>query len=473
MQKQSIIKIKPRARRLSALLLIQISLFLAGCSEGEVITSPDAGEVVSISASAQEGLRPLAVGFSISSVEQLSNAFIHFGDGDSLDVSSSQDIFTHTYTDVGTFTATLTGQTSSGGFFTDSVDISVLGDVNLIVSSFAIDRTINVTDPINIETVSAIIQNIGSDALVGPGAIEVGYFLSTDDVITVDDILIGDTTIEIGDSFTQSQVPFGFERLGPGDNYQFNVQLLIKRNIPTGTYYAGAIVDYIDYYDWYNFPRATDTLEYLFPLESRLSDKVYFTESNENDNSRTLGAYQVTVNNALCKSDQYEDDDTSDQATPLTVGSSQAHNFCLDNSDWVKFEAVAGNVYKISTDSLGLETDTQLILYDRDGLSILIFDDNIGGANSGGDGNRFDFDNPAPGGTFLEDETYDLSIGWPTIPKSEIVWEAEFSGTYFVKIRTTTCDQNQDYYCDGDPSQGIEDSPDGVGLNTEYTISLQ
>jgi len=304
-------------------------------------------------------------------------------------------------------------------------------DVNLVVASFAIDTEINLG---NWETVSAIIQNIGTTPLEGSGLLHVGYFLSTDDIITVDDIYIGDTSIFIGDSFTQDDVEFGFEFLSPGENYQYDHQLAVKLNIPAGTYYAAAFVDYIDEYHWYTFPRATDTTEYQFPVH------ITVAESNETDNVRILPAHQVTVVNDVCTDDAFEPDDDSLSATPITLGETQARNFCFDNSDWLQFDAVQGGVYKISTAGLGLETDTQLILYDRDGNSILLFHDNIGNG-----------------------ATIDLAsgVGGP----SEIVWESEATGTYFIKVRTTSCDEDADNFCLG--------SPDGPGLFTEYSITLQ
>lgn len=413
---------------------------------------------VSIEASVTEGDVPLTVIFNPVSDDFILSASWDFGDGATADPINPNSSVSHTYTENGTYTVTLNVELLSGGPQTSTIQITATGqpvipDVNLIISSFAIDTEIEVTNLDNLETVSAIIQNIGTEALTGSGFINVGYYLSTDNVITVDDIYIGDTSIFIGDSFTQGQVSFGFEKLSPGENYQYNHQLAVPRNIPTGTYYAGAIVDYIDYYEWYTFPRATDTIEYEFPVHSIV------TESNEDDNVRLLTAHQVMVTNAACPEDAYEDDDNSATATPIALGASQAHNFCTDNSDWLTFDAVQGGVYKITTSALGTEADTQLILYDRDAMSILLFDDNLGNDNQ-------DFPK----------DTVDLQSGFPVNPQSEIVWEAEFTGTYFIKVRTTVCDEDLDSYCDGElPGSGsfASESPDGVGLDTEYTITLQ
>jgi hypothetical protein len=181
-------------------------------------------------------------------------------------------------------------------------------------------------------------------------------------------------------------------------------------------------------------------LEFTFPSH------VVVPETIEDDNARLLTAHQVLVSAVACVDDVFEADDTSATATPIAVGDTQVHNFCFDNSDWLQFDATQGSVYKITTSALGVEADTQLILYDTDGSSILLFHDNMGN-------------------TETLTHTVDLESGFPPDPASEIVWEAQVTGTYFIKVRTTACDEDQDPHCAG--------SPDGVGLETEYSIILQ
>jgi hypothetical protein len=116
---------------------------------------------------------------------------------------------------------------------------------------------------------------------------------------------------------------------------------------------------------------------------------------------------------------------------------------------------VQGSVYKITTSGLGLEVDTQLILYDRDAESILLFHDNFG-----------------------NELTVDLANRGAAVPSSEIVWEAEVTGTYFIKVRTATCDEDLAPHClidpdFDDPFFGKANPPDGVGLFSEYSITLQ
>ena len=417
--------------------IAQLFVFIGGCESDNV------DRQITVTPSITEGFAPLDVTFDLAHNYTVKKVIWDFGDGEILETDDILSV-SHTYFDFGNFDVTVSlDVTTSAAPIEIKIPIAVAKDINLVVSSFAIDTEVS---PGNLETVSAIIQNIGTHTFTGNGEatvvphIDVGYYLSTDDIITVDDIFIGDTSIVFGDFFTASDIPFGFQSLAPGENYQYDHQLAVKGNIPTGTYYAGAIVDYIDEFHWYSFPRSTDTLEFAFPSH------VVVVESNEEDNARLLPAYQVTVSAAVCVDDLFEDDDSSAAATPIALGETQIHNFCFDNSDWLRFDAMQGAVYKITTFSLGAEADTQLILYDTDGNSILLFHDNMGNTEG-------------------ETHTVDLESGFPLNPDSEIVWEAQVTGTYFVKVRTTTCDEDLDDHCLG--------SPDGVGQNTEYSIILQ
>src|SRR5690606_18425393 len=116
--------------------------------------------------------------------------------------------------------------------------------------------------------------------------------------------------------------------------------------IPGGTYYAGAIVDFVDDYEWYDFARSTDTLEFVFPNHGPIP------ETDEGDNVRVLPAFQVTVAGPGCAADAYEPDSTRASAKVIAVGQTQVRNFCHDNADWLRFDAVQGGIYKITTSAL-------------------------------------------------------------------------------------------------------------------------
>ncbi|MGI9259535.1 MAG: PKD domain-containing protein [Gammaproteobacteria bacterium] len=483
---------------LRTVIFLPLAIYLAGCDSDS--TAADTSAIVRIIRSGTEGVVPFTVTFSpeVENTRIFSGTW-DFGDGTPLRTSLGTDSISHTYFEPGVYTATATfdadrvsvelsvyevqltalltdpGLGGGGGGGGDDED----PDVNLVVTSFAID---NETTPGGFETVSAIIQNIGTGPLGGEetsGLISVGYYLSEDQEITIDDILIGDTTILVGTSFSLDDVDFGTQELSPQENYQYDHQLAVKGNVPPGVYYAGAIVDIFDEYDWYDFPRSTDTNEYMFPQHIRVP------ETNEDDNARLLSALQVTVVNNACVDDVFEGDDTSATATFITVGTSQVHNFCRDNADWYQFDAVEGGIYKITTSLLGTEADTQLILYDRDGESILLFHDNVGNGDGGEDG-LSTYNTPC--GVLY---TVDFECGWPIAPDandplvfaldtpSEIVWEAHQTGRYFIKARLTQCDEDKDLHCGGDalipPPLSLlstNTSPDGVGLNTEYTLTL-
>ncbi len=443
---------------INLLCVIQLSIFLVSCG-GDDEGTPSTLAEATVTASEDEGFAPLNVTFDVRGPEGvISGVTWDFGDGETAKTTGTSSI-SHTFVETGGVTVSATinvkvDPTSPSGDLEVLIPLTVFPDVNLIVSSFAIDTEVT---PGSFETISAIIQNIGTNTFTQAGIqavtvhIDVGYYLSTDNIITVDDIFIGDTSILIGDFFTPGDIAFGVQELAPGENYQYDHQLAVKGNVPAGTYFAGAIVDYLDEFDWYTFPRSTDTFEFTFPSH------IVVPETDEDDNVRLLPAHQVVVIGVACVDDQYdqfEGDDSSATATLITVGDIQVHNFCFDNSDWLQFDAVQGNVYKITTSLLGAETDTQLILYDTDGSSILLFHDNIGNVTA----------------------TVDLEFGWPADPASEIVWEAQVTGTYFIKVRTTTCDEDKDFFCESIMSanspEGIG-SPDGVGLDTGYSISLQ
>lgn len=343
---------------------ISLAVLLVGCdSDGG-----DTSSTVTITPSVVNGIAPLDVIFNVSGANVLTGLNWDYGDGDTEETIGSSPVL-HTFGTPGEFIVSVRGGTIDVFSPAPQFEILItvlpdptlgpsginpdLQDVNLVITSFAIDTELT---PGSFETVSAIIQNIGSGNIVGSGHIDVGYFLSTDNEITVDDIYIGDTSIVIGDSFTQSDVNFGFGSLGPGENYQYDHPLAVKGNVPGGTYFAGAIVDYIDEYDWYTFPRSSDSLEFESPIH------VVVAETNEEDNVRLLPAHQVTVTAPACTDDAFEPDNSSPTANAINVGDTQMHNFCHDNSDWLQFDAVQGSVYKITTSALAAEADTQLIL---------------------------------------------------------------------------------------------------------------
>jgi hypothetical protein len=112
-----------------------------------------------------------------------------------------------------------------------------------------------------------------------------------------------------------------------------------------------------------------------------------------------------------CDPDDHEEDDACTDATEiLTDGTHQIHNLCpVEDIDWVKFQATAGMTYTIEASNVGTDAEIILSLYDE-----------CGGAPSFGTGAR-------------------------------IVWQAQESGTYYVKV---------------------EHHDDTYGIDTRYELSV-
>ncbi|MBI5962990.1 MAG: peptidoglycan DD-metalloendopeptidase family protein [Chloroflexi bacterium] len=116
--------------------------------------------------------------------------------------------------------------------------------------------------------------------------------------------------------------------------------------------------------------------------------------------------------------DSFENDSIYTNASLLAVGDSQIHNFNVPgDKDWIKFNAVVGKTYAISTSGLGASNDTYLSLSGPDGITLLASND---------------------------DNNDTLA--------SQITWQPTIAGTYYILVNHWN------------PSVG--------GCGTQYTISL-
>jgi hypothetical protein len=89
-----------------------------------------------------------------------------------------------------------------------------------------------------------------------------------------------------------------------------------------------------------------------------------------------MGYTIVVSEGAPYEGDEYETDDTLEEASVLQVGSSQEHNLHVTGDrDWIAFQAVAGTEYVIETFHLGDKIDTFMTLYDAEGLELGTDDD--------------------------------------------------------------------------------------------------
>ena len=114
--------------------------------------------------------------------------------------------------------------------------------------------------------------------------------------------------------------------------------------------------------------------------------------------------YQVDFGDVFeitCINDVYEEDDAAAQTGTISVDDpAQVRNFCDDATDWASFTAEAGQTYTVTTSAWGTRADTVLALYDTDGSSLLMANDDYEG-------------------------TIDFS--------SQLVWDAPADGVYFVQ----------------------------------------
>lgn len=137
---------------------------------------------------------------------------------------------------------------------------------------------------------------------------------------------------------------------------------------------------------------------------SSATDQVYYARVR-NANSAIFGVdalYDLAVTASACQADGLEDDDSAAQARNLAVGgAAQSRTSCpASDEDWGKFSASAGKIYVIQTSNLGADGDTELVLYDQNGATELIRNDDFGYGRA-----------------------------------SRIVWQAPGAGVYFVRVR--------------------------------------
>jgi hypothetical protein len=76
--------------------------------------------------------------------------------------------------------------------------------------------------------------------------------------------------------------------------------------------------------------------------------------------------------------DQYEPDDSPAEASRILIGDTQSHNWHVSSDeDWISFEVQQGITVVVQTLNLGVDADTVIYLYDRQGNE-LAFDDDGG-----------------------------------------------------------------------------------------------
>jgi uncharacterized repeat protein (TIGR02543 family) len=119
----------------------------------------------------------------------------------------------------------------------------------------------------------------------------------------------------------------------------------------------------------------------------------------------------------ICPADTLEPNDNYDGANLVQTDGTLVSNLfdITTDEDWFKFDAVVGNKYVIQTTNLAAGVDTALEIYDTDGVTLLVSDDNGGGGNA-----------------------------------SSLTWQATQSGLYFARIvqalgSSFGCDSTYDF----------------------------
>ena len=216
--------------------------------------------------------------------------------------------------------------------------------VDLIVSEFNIPNSL---DEIKSFDNIVTIKNQGTADINNP--FYVGIYISSDNDITISDMLIGYyriSSLKSGASFysydTLLSIPKDATEL---ISTPFNIASAIS-SVPSNvfiditlgeSYYVGVICD----------------------IEPKIAESDEL--NNASVGSEILFALpQVPVANMI---DTYEEDDTNDSATDLD-SSSQYHNFYDDSVDWFVFFGDSAYEYTIDTQPLGIIASTNLSLYD-------------------------------------------------------------------------------------------------------------
>jgi len=283
----------------------------------------------------------------------------------------------------GSGTATLPGNLTPGTYYLGAI----ADDLNEVRES---NESNNVSNVVTITVAAAAAPDLVASSLTAPssgtagtsisigdtvtnsgmaaaGAFDVGIYLSTNNVISTSDTLLGSRTV------TSLAVGAGSNGLGT---------ITLPGNLASGTYYLGAIAD----------------------------DSDAVIESNEANNVSNVVTILIAAStSAACSLDGFEQDDSAAAARVISVGQTQNHNFCDDAADWLQFTAVSGTSYTLETAVTGA-ADTVLELYASDGVTLLTSNDDINTA-AGLLASRITWTAPSSGTYYAKVRSYAGAIG--------------------------------------------------------------
>jgi hypothetical protein len=217
------------------------------------------------------------------------------------------------------------------------------------------------------------VENRGS---VAAGPSEIGYYLSTDEFVTTDDLLLDVHRIPgVG--------PGGWAQITDDGLASLPVDLL------PGTYWLGSIADHTN----------------------------QVSEFREHNNASRGAEFQIL--SPLCAPDSFENDDFAAHAASTEPGATSTHNFCDDAIDRRSFEAIGGQTYVIETSNIGPHVTPIVTLYGPDAKTVLRYETPPFGSSSNihtvrivwqaPEGGRY-FVSTAPGTAVGEGTTYSITI---------------------------------------------------------------
>lgn len=134
------------------------------------------------------------------------------------------------------------------------------------------------------------------------------------------------------------------------------------------------------------------------------ADSTGVVYETDDANNISLSGTEICV----ASPDVFENDDRVESATPISLSEAQNHNF--DNpgdQDWISFEANGGITYTLYTSDLSLSADTYLYLYDTDGATLLVANDDHGGSLA----SQIEWTAPASGTYYLLIKHWNPNVG--------------------------------------------------------------
>jgi streptogramin lyase len=160
------------------------------------------------------------------------------------------------------------------------------------------------------------------------------------------------------------------------------------------------------------------TIELLYNTISNRYEGTYYHFNNQGDYSIAVFAVDEEGNISLPSAtivtqtvtfDPYEDDNRPAHASIIVLNDTlpQTHNFhAPGDEDWVKFHAIADEIYEVKASNLGIHADVVLELYDGDGENLIKTVDDVGA----GESELFSWKAPKKGIYYVRVRNYDSNV---------------------------------------------------------------